>query len=185
MTFNSQIQEKISFIRLGVMGQPMALNLSKAGIELIVWNRSPEPTEPLCSAGATVASTVDEVFAQTQIVIVMLVNDTVMDTVIGRGTRNFAKLVENHILISMGSNPPEYSRSLAADILAAGGRYVEAPVSGSRKPAENGQLVCLLGGDPETITEIRPLFTPMCRETVYCGQVGNAALMKLAAICIS
>jgi 3-hydroxyisobutyrate dehydrogenase len=184
MTFNSQIQEKISFIRLGVMGQPMALNLSKAGIELIVWNRSPEPTEPLCSAGATVASTVDEVFAQTQIVIVMLVNDTVMDTVIGRGTRNFAKLVEIIFSFRWGQTRLNTHAVLQQTSLL-GGRYVEAPVSGSRKPAENGQLVCLLGGDPETITEIRPLFTPMCRETVYCGQVGNAALMKLAAICIS
>jgi 3-hydroxyisobutyrate dehydrogenase len=60
------------------------------------------------------------------------------------------------------------------------GRYVEAPVSGSRKPAEAGQLVSLLGGDPPSIVDIRPLLASMCREAVFCGPVGSALLMKLA-----
>src|SRR3712207_5137055 len=80
----------------------------------------------------------------------------------------------------MGSTAPAYSRGLAADISAAGGRYVEAPVSGSRKPAEAGQLVALLGGDPEVVSEIIPLLRPMCREAVVCGPVGNGLLMKLS-----
>jgi 3-hydroxyisobutyrate dehydrogenase len=80
----------------------------------------------------------------------------------------------------MGSTAPDYSRALAADIQAAGGRYIEAPVSGSKKPAEAGQLVALLGGDPDTIAEIRPLLGPMCRQALACGPVGSGLLMKLA-----
>jgi 3-hydroxyisobutyrate dehydrogenase len=110
----------------------------------------------------------------------MLVNEAVLDSVLGRGTPGFSKLVSDHIVVSMGSNPPNFSRGLAADIAAASGRYVEAPVSGSRKPAEAGQLVSLLGGDPEAVAEIRSLLSPMCRETVLCGPVGNALLMKLS-----
>ena len=171
--------EEIGFVGLGVMGQPMALNLAKAGTRLVVWNRSPAAVDPLREAGATVAVSVEEVFERTRIVILMLVNETVLDEVLRRGTPDFAKLVAGHIVVSMGSNPPDYSRGLAADILAAGGRYVEAPVSGSRKPAETAQLVALLGGDADTVVEVRPLLAPMCRETILCGPVGNALLMKL------
>ncbi len=171
--------EEIGFVGLGVMGQPMALNLARAGTKLVVWNRSLAAVEPLREAGATVAASVEDVFERARIVILMLVNDMVLDEVLQRGTPDFAKLVSGRIVVSMGSNPPGYSRGLAADILAAGGRYVEAPVSGSRKPAETAQLVALLGGDAETVAEVQPLLAPMCRETILCGPVGNALLMKL------
>jgi len=171
--------EEIGFVGLGVMGQPMALNLARAGTKLVVWNRSLAAVEPLREAGATVAASVEDVFERARIVILMLVNDMVLDEVLQRGTPDFAKLVSGRIVVSMGSNPPDYSRGLAADILAAGGRYVEAPVSGSRKPAETAQLVALLGGDAETVAEVQPLLAPMCRETILCGPVGNALLMKL------
>jgi 3-hydroxyisobutyrate dehydrogenase len=172
--------EEVGFVGLGVMGQPMALNLAKAGTRLIVWNRTLERTDPLRTAGAVVASTIDDVFARTRIVIFMLVNETVTDSVLGRGTQRFAELVYDHVVVSMGSTAPDYSRALAADIEAAGGRYVEAPVSGSKKPAEAGELVALLGGDPDTIAEIRPLLASMCRQTLNCGPVGSGLLTKLA-----
>lgn len=175
-----RVSEEIGFIGLGVMGQPMALNLVKAGAKLVVWNRSADRAEPLRDAGATVASSVEDVFAQARIVFLMLVNEAAVDMVMRRRTPSFRGLVSGHVLVSMGSNSPVYSRRLAADIQDGGGRYVEAPVSGSRKPAEAGQLVSLLGGDPQTIAEVRPLLAPMCRETVLCGPVGNASLMKLA-----
>ncbi len=80
----------------------------------------------------------------------------------------------------MGTTAPGYSRKLGAAIADAGGRYVEAPVSGSRVPAENGELVAMLAGDPEAVAEVRPLLTPMCSETVACGDIPGALLMKLA-----
>ena len=173
-------EEKVGFVGLGVMGQPMALNLAKAGARLIVWNRTPERADPLRNVGAVVAHGVEDVFAGSRIVILMLINETVIDTVLDRRTPGFAELVCDHIVVSMGSTAPDYSRALAADIQAAGGRYVEAPVSGSKKPAEAGELVALLGGDPEASAEIRALLDPMCRQVLACGPVGNGLLMKLA-----
>ena len=178
--FFPQQNEEIGFIGLGVMGQPMALNLAKAGTKLVVWNRSSDKIEPLRAMGASAALEAADVFDRTRIVILMLVNEAALDAVLERGTANFTKRVANHIVVSMGSNAPDYSRELSAEIIAAGGRYVEAPVSGSRKPAEAGQLVSMLGGDLSTIEEIRPLLAPMCRDTVVCGPAGNALLMKLA-----
>jgi 3-hydroxyisobutyrate dehydrogenase len=173
-------KEKVGFVGLGVMGQPMALNLAKAGARLIVWNRTPERTDPLRNVGAVVAHSVDEVFAGSRIVILMLINETVIDAVLGRRTSGFAELVGDHVVVSMGSIAPDYSRALAADVQAAGGRYVEAPVSGSKKPAEAGELVALLGGEPDAIAEVSPLLGPMCRQVLACGPVGSGLLMKLA-----
>lgn len=168
------------FVGLGVMGQPMALHLARAGTPLVVWNRTPARTEALRAAGARVAASAEEVFARARVVILMLLDETVTDTVLGRGGPAFGKLVADRTLVSMGSTAPQYARGLAADVQAAGGRFVEAPVSGSRKPAEAGELVAMLGGDPDTVAEVRPLLAPMCRETVHCGPAGSGVLMKLA-----
>jgi 3-hydroxyisobutyrate dehydrogenase len=167
----------VGFVGLGVMGQPMALNLARAGTDLIVWNRTPERAGPLRAAGAAVAGSAAEVFAAAPTVILMLANDEVVDAVLGRGTGGFAKLVSGRTVVHMGTTAPAYSAGLAADIVAAGGSYAEAPVSGSRGPAETGDLVVMLaGGD----AELERLLRPMCREIVRCGEVPGALLMKLA-----
>jgi 3-hydroxyisobutyrate dehydrogenase len=170
----------IGFIGLGVMGQPMALNLVRAGTRLTVWNRSADRTGPLRAAGARIAASPADLFARTRIVILMLYDGAAIDTVLGRGTPAFDAHVAGHVIVQMGTTSPGYSRHLEADIRAAGGSYVEAPVSGSVKPAEAGQLVAMLAGDEEYVEEIRPLLEPMCRQTVPCGAVPNALLMKLA-----
>ena len=171
---------EVGFVGLGLMGQPMALNLARAGTRLVVWNRTPARTGALRQAGAAVAASVDEVFARTRTVVTMLVSEAALDAVLGRGTPAFAPLVRDHLVVSMASNAPGYSRHLAADIAAAGGRYLEAPVSGSRKPAEAGTLVALLGGDPDTVAEVGPLLAPMCAQQLACGPVGSGLMMKLA-----
>ncbi|PMS38819.1 3-hydroxyisobutyrate dehydrogenase [Trinickia symbiotica] len=171
---------KIGFIGLGVMGQPMALNLARAGTELIVWNRTPERGDALRKAGAQVAESVAEVYREARIVIAMMATDAALDAVLGRGTDAFAANVAGHTIVHMGTTSADYSRGLEADVRAAGGRYVEAPVSGSRKPAEAGQLVAMMAGDPAALEEVRPLLKPMCHETVVCGAVPSALLMKLS-----
>jgi 3-hydroxyisobutyrate dehydrogenase len=170
----------VGFIGLGVMGQPMALNLARAGMALVVWNRSADKSEPLRAAGARVATSPAEVFRLARVVIMMLVNGAAIDAVLGRGTPNFGTNVAQHTIVHMGTTSPDYSRRLETDIRAAGGRYVEAPVSGSRKPAEAGQLVAMLAGEYATAPVIRRLFQPMCRETIMCGSVPNGLLMKLS-----
>lgn len=170
----------LGFIGLGVMGQPMALNLARAGTELIVWNRTAAKCEPLRAAGAKVASSPAEVFALAPVVILMMANGTATDAVLGRGTPEFATMVADHTIVYMGTTSPDYSSGLEADIRAAGGRYVEAPVSGSRRPAERGELVAMIAGDPAAAEEVRPLLGPMCREAVMCGAVPNGTVMKLS-----
>lgn len=170
----------LGFIGLGVMGQPMALNLAKAGTPLVVWNRTRDRTMPLATAGARVATNVDDVFDAAGIIIVMLATEDAIDAVLARGTSAFARRLRGRTLVHMGTTSPEFSLALEADVKTAGGRYVEAPVSGSRGPAETGQLVAMLAGDPPAIADVRSLLAPLCRQTVECGSVPRALLTKLA-----
>lgn len=177
---DARTDKQIGFIGLGVMGQPMALNLARAGMPLLVWNRSSGRSESLRAAGASVATSPGEVFARTRIVILMLATEQAIDAVLARDTVDFVAHVAGHIIVHMGTTSAQYSRGLEADIRAAGGHYVEAPVSGSRKPAEAGQLVAMLAGEAEAVEAVRPLLLPMCRDVVACGTVPNALFMKLA-----
>ncbi|WP_165985324.1 NAD(P)-dependent oxidoreductase [Streptomyces sp. YIM 98790] len=172
--------DTVGFLGLGVMGQPMALNLARSGLPLVVWNRTPARCGPLRTAGAAVAGSPAEVMDRAGTVFLMLADEAAVDTVLGRGTPAFASLVRGHTLVHMGTTSPDYSRDLQADILAAGGAYVEAPVSGSRVPAENGRLVAMVAGDEPAVAAVRPLLDPLCGQTFPCGPVPGALLMKLA-----
>ncbi|GAA4325565.1 NAD(P)-dependent oxidoreductase [Streptomyces venetus] len=170
----------VGFVGLGVMGQPMALNLARTGTPLVVWNRTPGRCEPLRAAGAEVAASPAEVFDRAGTVILMLADEAAMDAVLGRGTADFAARVAGHTVVHMGTTSAEYSAGLQDDIRAAGGGYVEAPVSGSRVPAERGELVGMLAGDSEAAAAVRPLLAPMCHEVFDCGAVPGALLMKFS-----
>jgi len=170
----------VGFLGLGVMGRPMALNLVRAGTPLTVWNRTPARAEPLRAAGATVAADPAEVFKRSRTVILMLANAEVIDATLRRGTPDFATYVAGRTIVPMGTTSPEYSRGLEAEVRAAGGRYVEAPVSGSQVPAEKGRLVAMLAGEEAAVRDVRPLLAPMCHETFVCGPAPQALLMKLS-----
>jgi 3-hydroxyisobutyrate dehydrogenase len=175
----------VGFIGLGVMGEPMALNLVKAGTPLLVWNRTPEKARALEAVGASVAPDVDSVFSRCDVIILMLSNGLAIDDVLGRGTPVFGTRVSGRTIVHMGTTAPGYSQALSSEILAAGGEYVEAPVSGSRVPAEAGELVAMPAGSPDAVALVRPILEPMCREIVSCGPVPNGLLTKLSVnICL-
>ncbi|GIH51819.1 3-hydroxyisobutyrate dehydrogenase [Microbispora rosea] len=170
----------VGFVGLGIMGRPMALNLVRAGTPLVVWNRTAARSEPLRAAGAEVAGSAAEVFRRARVVILMLADEAAIDAVLERGTPAFPRNVADRVVVHMGTTSPAYSAGLEADVLAAGGGYVEAPISGSRVPAEQGRLVAMLAGRPEAVEEVRPLLKPMCVKTVVCGPAPKALLTKLA-----
>ncbi|SNR97947.1 3-hydroxyisobutyrate dehydrogenase [Actinomadura mexicana] len=170
----------VGFLGLGVMGRPMALNLVRAGTGLVVWNRTAARCEPLRAAGAVVAADPADVFRRTRVVFLMLADGPAIDSTLGRGTPGFAANVRGRIVVHMGTTSPDYSRGLEADVQAAGGRYVEAPVSGSRGPAESGELIAMLAGEPSAVDAVRSLIGPMCGEAFVCGPVPQALQMKLA-----
>lgn len=167
-------------IGTGVMGTPIAANLLRAGIPLVIWNRSVERTRPLSILGAIVASSSEDVFARCDLVILMLANGDAMDQVLDRGGSTFAERVRGRTIVHMGTTSAEYSANLDSDIRAVGGRYVEAPVSGSRGPAESGELVVMMAGDNNGIRDLAQLLPPISKAVFECGAVPRALCMKLS-----
>jgi 3-hydroxyisobutyrate dehydrogenase len=127
-----------------------------------------------------VAADAGEVFERCRVDVLMLADGAAVDDVLGRGTPEFAGRVGGHVVVSCGTHAPGYSSGLAADVAAAGGTYVEAPVSGSRGPAEAGELVLLPAGEPDAVAEVTRLLRPVARAAFPCGPVPNGLLTKLA-----
>jgi 3-hydroxyisobutyrate dehydrogenase len=172
--------QQLGFIGLGTMGAPIAGRLLAAGTPLVLWNRTAAKCAPLAAAGASVAGSPASVFARCETVLSMLTDVPALDAVLGRGTPAFAARVRGRLLVSLSTVPAEASAALGRDIAAAGGQYVEAPVSGSRRPAELGQLIAMVAGEEAAAARVQALLAPACRESVFCGPVPNGLLMKHA-----
>ncbi len=172
--------ERVGFIGLGIMGGPMAMNLLRAGTPLSVWNRSSQAAARLGREGARVLTSPAAVFAECDVVLLMLADEAAVDAVLRRGTPELDAMVRGRTVVALGTTSPTFSAGIERDVVAAGGRYVEAPVSGSRVPAERGELVGLVAGSDEAVEQVAPLLRPMCRAVVRCGPVPAALGTKLA-----
>ncbi|MFD1859487.1 NAD(P)-binding domain-containing protein [Aeromicrobium camelliae] len=103
--------EPIGFIGLGVMGQPMALNLVRAGVPLAVWNRTPGRCAPVVAAGAQPAADCASLFEQCPTVLMMVSDEAATDAVLARGTDDFARRVRHHKIVSLGTMSPAILRA--------------------------------------------------------------------------
>lgn len=171
---------RVGVAGIGTMGLPIAHRLLRAQVPLWVWNRHADKCAPLAAAGACVAQDLDALFHAANLIMLVVLNEAAVDAVLGRGQFDFAERVGERTIVQLGTIDPEFSRALGADILAAGGRYVEAPVSGSRIPAEQGRLLGMLAGEADDIAQVAPLLATFCERTFVCGAVPAALRMKLA-----
>jgi 3-hydroxyisobutyrate dehydrogenase-like beta-hydroxyacid dehydrogenase len=152
------------------MGQPMAQNVVKGGFALTVYNRSSEKAKPFGDAGATVASTPKAVAEASDVIILMLAGPEAIDAVLEGSEGLMAGLQAGQTLVNMSTVSPQYSKQLAGKLTAKSAVAIDAPVSGSRKPA-----------DPQDkVTELEPLLMCMGKKVVYCGDAGQGASMKMA-----
>lgn len=170
----------LGFIGLGVMGTPMAGHLARAGHSVLGWSRSGRNHEAASLAGVQPIAQRQDVFDACRTILLMLANDEAIDSVLDRNTPAFPARVQDRLVINMGTSSAAYSQALGEQIRAAGGRYVEAPVSGSRVQAESAQLIIMLAGDAADVAEASQLLAPLGRRCVACGQVPAALRMKLA-----
>ena len=170
---------KISVVGLGVMGVPIAENLLKAGIDLSVFNRSKQKYIPFEGRSRIAAST-QEAIDNSDAALLVVPGEKEISQVLGFKDGIIQAQVAGKIIVNHATISPEYSERLAKAIIDAGGKYVEALISGSRKPAEKGELVVLAAGDEEDIHMLQPVFSAIGKETIYCGAPPSAMRMKLA-----
>lgn len=171
---------RIGFIGLGLMGEPMATHVLAAGFELLVWNRSTAAADRLRAAGAEVADEPLEVLSACDATIIMLSTEDVACEVLQPQSPDFRTAIRGHGLIHMATTSAEFSAALHSLVAAAGGWYVEAPVSGSRAPAEAGRLVAMAAGDDDRLDEMQPVLASMCTNIVRCGRPPAGTRMKFA-----
>jgi 3-hydroxyisobutyrate dehydrogenase-like beta-hydroxyacid dehydrogenase len=169
---------KIAFLGLGTMGAPMAANLRAHGHALTVWNRTPARAEPLVAAGAQLAATPAAAAKHAELVITMLADPAALDTVMRGDSGALTALAPGTLVVDMSTVDPESARRLDADVRARGGRFVDAPVSGTRQPAIDGTLLIMAGGDAADVARAQPVLAHMGR-VVHVGTVGQGMAMKL------
>lgn len=168
----------IGFMGLGIMGQAMAANLLRKGFPVMVYNRSPAKTESLLALGAKVSVSPAELAQSCEVVITMVTGPDAVDALLF-GPDGAAQYMAGKVLLNASSVPPAYSRQLGARLQQLGATLVDAPVSGSRQPAEDATLLFLAGGSRAVVEELSDVFLAMGRKVVYCGAVGQGSMMKL------
>jgi 3-hydroxyisobutyrate dehydrogenase/2-hydroxy-3-oxopropionate reductase len=167
------------FLGLGIMGKAMAVNLLKAGFDVTVWNRNPDKCAELVALGANQGASPKEVAASCDITFTMVSDPSAaLDVCMGpEGVA--AGIGHGRGYIDMSTVDDSTSQTIAASIIEAGGRFLEAPVSGTKKPAEDGTLIILAAGDESLYAEAVPCFEVMGKMSPFLGDVGQGAKMKL------
>jgi 3-hydroxyisobutyrate dehydrogenase-like beta-hydroxyacid dehydrogenase len=173
-------RERVAFLGLGIMGWPQAANLSRAGFELHVWNRTrPRAEQFAAKHEAHVAHSAAEAAAAADITITMVPDVPEVEEVIF-GERGAAEgLREGGLAIDMSTIAPSASVSIGERLRQNGVGFLDAPVSGSRPKAEDGTLTIMVGGEAVDFDRARPVLEGMGELIVHVGPQGHGSLVKL------
>jgi 3-hydroxyisobutyrate dehydrogenase-like beta-hydroxyacid dehydrogenase len=170
---------RLGFLGLGIMGTPMAGHLIRGGHEVTVWNRTAAACAPLVAQGARRGSSPAAVAAACDITFAMLA-DPAAALAVACGPDGVCEGIgQGRGYVDFSTVDPATSRHLAQAVQGRGGRFLEAPVSGSRAPAEQGTLVILAAGDEDLYRSAGPLLDLVGSKRFYLGPVGNGACLKL------
>ncbi len=170
-------QPTVALLGTGTMGAGMARNIAAAGIPLRVWNRTPERAEPLADVAA-VAGNVAEAVEGADVVLTMLLDaDSVADTMEQvRGNLGPTTVWLQQSTVGLAGT--DRLAKLADELGVA---FVDAPVLGTRKPAEDGALVVLASGPEEVRDRVAPVLEAIGSRTIWVGEAGAGSRLKLAA----
>jgi 3-hydroxyisobutyrate dehydrogenase len=170
---------KIGWIGLGKMGIPMSQSLIKAGFSVTVYNRSKEKEESLKASGAGVASTPAALIRHADVVIIMVTDDKAIDDIFKGDNGLLGAGTSGKIIINMSTVSPAISKEMAAACEQQGNYYLDAPVSGSVKQAQEAQLVIMAGGNERTFEKSKPILEKIGRIAMLVGDTGAGNTAKL------
>jgi 3-hydroxyisobutyrate dehydrogenase len=172
--------EAVAFLGIGAMGHGMATSALRAGIPTVVWNRKPEATQDLAELGADVADTAAEAARRAAIVVTM-VTDTDAVVSIARDQGMLAGLAPGAVWVQMSTIGVVGIEEVAAmvDAERRDVTLIDAPVSGSRDPAEQGALTIFASGSDEARPRVASLFDALGQRTIWVGPVGAGSRVKV------
>ena len=171
--------QRIGFIGIGLMGQPMARRLLETGYSLTVWNRTAEKAGSLLAAGAKWASSPRTLAQASEVVITMVTDSSASEEICCGSNGVLAGAHPGLTLIDMSSIAPEMSRSIAERAKAKGVPMLDAPVTGNPKVASEGKLGIMVGGPKETFEACLPIFQKMGVKVIHVGGNGMGTTLKL------
>lgn len=166
----------LAFLGTGTMGLPMARNLARAGFEVHAWNRTSERARPLEEDGATVAAEPREAAADSELLVTML-SDTV--AVLDSARAALSALTPGATWVQMSTIGIEGTEMCGRAADEAGVEFVDAPVLGTREPAEKGELVVLASGPEAARSRTEPVFDALGKRTLWLGEAGQGTRAKI------
>ena len=167
----------VGFIGIGIMGSGMSRNLVAAGNTVTVWNRTRSKAEAI--DGAVVAASPAEVAATCDVVAICVSDTPDVEAVVTGDDGILSGIGPGGLVIDHSTISPSATRELAEKVRAAGGSWVDAPVSGGSEGAANGTLSIMVGGSEEDVTRAMPLLEAMGTTITHVGDVGSGQLVKL------
>jgi 3-hydroxyisobutyrate dehydrogenase-like beta-hydroxyacid dehydrogenase len=170
----------VGFCGLGAMGVGMARNILTAGFELTIATSSPEKAERFRGDGASVAETPTELAAQSDIIVTCVPDANALDSLIDSNSGFSAVDLANKLFIECSTIAPHDACRAAERIQAAGGRFIDTPVSGGSKGAAEGTLTIMCGGDAADIETAMPILDAMGKVITHFGPVGAGQAVKAA-----
>ena len=162
---------RVAVLGTGIMGAPMARNLAAAGHAVRAWNRSPEKAQGL--DGVEPAATIADAVRDAEVVVTMLSDADAVEAVVEDA------LVDGAVLVQTSTIGPEATASVAERAAAAGVPFVDAPVLGTKGPAEQGKLIVLASGPEDVRERVEPVFEAIGSKTLWLGEAGAGSRLKL------
>jgi 3-hydroxyisobutyrate dehydrogenase-like beta-hydroxyacid dehydrogenase len=172
--------QSVGFIGLGIMGQPMALNLVKAGFRVSVFNRTRAKADPLEKAGARVAASPAEAARDADFVVSIVSDSAASEEVMTGKDGAFTTVKPGAIVLDSATISPVVSRKLACHAAGKQASFLDAPVTGSKHGAEEGELTFMIGGEREAFERAMPVLKVLGKKHIYCGANGAGLSAKLA-----
>ncbi len=166
---------RIAFLGLGIMGRPMASRLVAAGHEVSVWNR----TARQHLDGATTAVSPADAAKEADVVWTCVADTAAVERVMFGDDGAEQSLRESAIVVDSSTISPSATVRFAERVNARGVHWVDAPVTGSKIGAENGQLIFIVGGANEPVEYLDPLFKAMGKQVIHIGGTGKGQAAKL------
>jgi len=172
--------EKLGYLGLGLMGTPMTRRLLAAGYQVNVWNRSEGKVAPLVAAGARRSTSPRDVIESSDIVFMCVTDAAAVEEVIFGAEGLATAPGAGKLIVDFSSIHPDAARDLAARLkTASGAGWIDAPVSGGTKGAEEGTLAIMAGGEAADIERARPYVLAMARRFTHMGPTGAGQTTKL------
>ena len=171
---------KVGWVGLGNMGRPMSQRLVKAGYPVMVYNRDKAKEEALKITGAGVASSPRALMEESDIIFIMVTDDLAIRQIFTGDNGLLGTKATGKMIINMSTVSPGISKDMALSCGREGNFYLDAPVSGSVKQAEEGELVIMVGGREDILEKAKPIFEHLGRLTLRMGDTGAGNKAKLA-----